>query len=151
MDIIMDVQGFKIENNKFIVKEFAVFDGVKICHFIFKPPFPLNFLPPNLQKQADWLVRNFHCLEWKDGFIPLHQFRNILKKLSDGVDLIHIKGKEKAGYIRWFTSVPVVEFDEQPILQQSEPQCFYHMNSNSMCSLNDVFICIKNEFVSFHS
>ena len=74
-----------------------------------------------------------------------------MKSLSDGVDLIHIKGKEKAEYIRRFTPVPVVEFDEQPILQQSEPKCFYHMNSNCICSLKNVFICMKNEFVSFHS
>lgn len=48
----MDIQGFKIENNKFIVKEFAAYDGVRISHYIFKPPFPLKMLSPDLYKQA---------------------------------------------------------------------------------------------------
>ncbi|CAG9817737.1 unnamed protein product [Phaedon cochleariae] len=114
MCLIIDVQGFRKENNKFIVKEFASFNEVKIRHYIFKPPFPLNFSTSNLQKQADWLVRNFHCIEWTEGYTPLHQFENNMKSLCDGVDLIHIKGREKAEYIRRFTPVPVVEFDDQP-------------------------------------
>ena len=52
--LVVDVQGFKIENNKFISKELAAYDGRKICHYVFKPPFNLNQLPPNLTKEANW-------------------------------------------------------------------------------------------------
>ncbi|CAH2000674.1 unnamed protein product [Acanthoscelides obtectus] len=50
--LVTDVQGFKIEHNKYIVKELAGYDGQQICHYVFKPPFALDLLPPDLQEQV---------------------------------------------------------------------------------------------------
>lgn len=144
MNLVIDVQGFKIEKNKFIVKEFAAFDGEKICHYVFKPPFPYDMLPHDLKKQAHWLMKHHHCINWNDGFTPLHKFGNILAKLTQSVSNIYIKGAEKADYIRQFTSKPVYELEEWPALKISKVKCFYHFQSNCMCALSNVYYLYEN-------
>ncbi|CAH1968779.1 unnamed protein product [Acanthoscelides obtectus] len=64
MSVVLDVQGFKIENNKFLAKEFCAYDGVRLCHYIFKAPFPWDLLPPPLKIQAKWLTDNYHGYCW---------------------------------------------------------------------------------------
>ena len=136
--LVVDVQGFKIENNKFIPKELAAYDGRKICHYVFKPPFDLNQLPPNLIKEANWLMTNHHCIPWFEGFTPLHKFCDIIKNLTEDIDNVYVKGKEKCEYIRKYSLKPVIELDENPPLQKSESSCFYHSQTTCICALTNV-------------
>lgn len=142
--LTLDVQGFMIENKKFIPKELAAYDGNQICHYIFKPPFDIKFLPSNLQKQAAWLIKNHHGILWKEGFTPVHKFTDIIKTLTEKVDQVYVKGKEKAEYIRNYSSKPVIELDEVPPLQKERPTCFYHSESICMCSLTNVYYLYNN-------
>lgn len=140
MSVVIDLQGFKIENNHFIVKEFAAYDGNKLSHFVFKPPFRMDRLPPHLQKQVVWLTENHHAIKWKDGFVPLHKFFDILHYITDKYDRVYVKGKEKAEYVKkLLLSKPVIELDEQPSLQQGEPNCLFHSKMFCMCALTNVF------------
>lgn len=145
--LVVDIQGFKIENNEFIVKELAGYDGVKMCHYIFKPPYPLKLLSPDIEKQVTWLTRNHHCIKWNDGFTPLHMFGQIIQNLTSEADYVYIKGNEKANYIRHFISKPVLELAEQPTLKKSIPKCFYHSNKKCMCALTNVYYLYEN-FIS---
>ncbi|KAJ8915327.1 hypothetical protein NQ315_008211 [Exocentrus adspersus] len=137
MPLVLDVQGFKVEKNKFVAKELAAYDGERICHYIFKPPFPFDMLPRQHQNEANWLIKNHHHINWNIGFTPLHTFNSIVEDLTKKVDTIYIKGKEKADYIRQFTSKPVFELEEQPRLQQCASKCFYHTQNVSMCALSN--------------
>lgn len=139
MSVVIDVQGFKLENNKFVVKEFAAYDGNKICHYVFKAPFRMSLLPPHLHKQAVWLMENHHCINWEDGFVPLHKFSNILQHIIGEYERVLIKGKEKADYIRKYTPRPVTELDEQPSLKFQKPKCFFHSKDSCVCALSNVF------------
>ncbi|CAH1099637.1 unnamed protein product [Psylliodes chrysocephalus] len=139
MKLVVDVQGFKIENNKFIVKEFAAFNGSQVCHYVFKPPFPLRMLPSDLHKQATWLMNNHHAIDWNNGYTPLHHFGSIFQKLIKDIDCIYVKGMEKANYIKKFSTVPVYEIDEQPAFELGEPLCFYHKNNKCICALSNVY------------
>ncbi|CAH2019347.1 unnamed protein product [Acanthoscelides obtectus] len=80
----------------------------------FKAPFPWDLLPPPLKIQAKWLTDNYHGISWNSGFTPLHKFGNIIKHIADGADRIYVKGREKAAYLRNFTSKPIIELEEQP-------------------------------------
>lgn len=147
MMLVVDIQGFKIENNEFIVKELAAYDGVKMCHYIFKPPYPFELLSPDIEKQVTWLTRNHHCIKWDDGFTPLHTFVHIIQNLTSKADYVYVKGNEKANYIRHFISKPVLELGEQPTLKKSIPKCFYHSNKICMCALSNVYYLYEN-FIS---
>ncbi|KAJ8913307.1 hypothetical protein NQ315_010975 [Exocentrus adspersus] len=121
----------------YCLKELAAYDGERICHYIFKPPFPFDMLPRQHQNEANWLIKNHHHINWNIGFTPLHTFNSIVEDLTKKVDTIYIKGKEKADYIRQFTSKPVFELEEQPRLQQCASKCFYHTQNVSMCALSN--------------
>lgn len=142
--LVIDVQGFKVENNRFIPKELAAYDGKKICHYIFKPPFDIKYLPPDLLKQIEWLFKNHHCISWHTGFTPIHKFADILKNLTEKVDIVYVKGKEKTEYIRKYSAKPVVELDEQPSLEKRESLCFYHTKSLCICALSNVYYLYNN-------
>lgn len=148
MKLVIDFQGFKTENNKFIVKEFAGYDGMKVCHYIFKPPYPFEMLSPDLQKQAYWLTRNHHCIKWSDGFTPLHMFGQIIKNLTTSAECVYVKGGEKAKYIRQFITQPVLELEEQPPLLKSSAKCFFHSNDKCMCALSNVYYLYENFMMS---
>lgn len=137
--LVLDVQGFKIENNKFIPKELAAYDGTRISHYIFKQPFNLRFLSPDLYKQAVWLMKNHHCLPWNQGYTPVHKFADIVKNLTEKVDNVYVKGKEKCQYIRKYSLKPVIELDEEPALKPDDPKCFFHSKSPCICALTNVY------------
>lgn len=144
MNLVLDVQGFKRENNKFMAKELAAYDGERICHFVFKAPFPFDMLSLDLQKQARWLTDNHHGIQWNSGSIPFHLFNKIIEELSFPADRVYVKGREKATYLQQFISLPIIEFPEEPALKKSVPRCFYHSLNNCICALSNVFFLYEN-------
>lgn len=144
MSLVLDVQGFKTSQKIFQPKELAAYDGIHVSHYIFKPPFPLHTLPHDLQQQAKWLMHNHHCINWMEGYTPIHSFKDIMQRLTKNVDVVYVKGSEKANYLRTFTDKRVVEFDEQPALSPSIPSCMYHSHSPCMCALSNVYHLYNN-------
>lgn len=142
--VVLDVQGFNTSQKQFVPKELAVYDGVRISHYIFKPPFPLHHLPEEFKKQALWLNNNHHCMNWSEGFTPHFLFPQIIRQLTQDVDYVYVKGHEKAAFIRIYISKPVIEFEEQPALIPLNPSCFYHMKSPAICALSNVYHLYDN-------
>ena len=139
MRLILDFQGFKDERNKFIPKELASYDGFKLSHYIFKKPYSFSLLPPKEHDQAVWLMKNYHFLDWNDGFTPLHHFAEIIEKITKDAQFVYVKGHEKKEYIRKYCTKPIVELDEQPSIQPSMPKCIFHSKSPAICALSNVF------------
>lgn len=148
MRMLLDIQGFKDEHNKFLPKELAVFDGNKVSHYVFKRPFPLQLLSPEAHKQAVWLMKFHHCIPWNTGHTPLYNFSSIVKKLTEDAQFVYVKGQEKADYIRKYCTKPIIELDEQPVLTISTPKCFYHSKSPSMCALSNVMYMYDTFFMN---
>jgi hypothetical protein len=72
--VLIDIQGFKITNNKFIPKELAILKNNKMAYYVFAPPFPSTLLPDDVQYQIKWLSKNHHCIKWDIGFVPHWKF-----------------------------------------------------------------------------
>lgn len=144
MNLVLDVQCFKSENNKFIVKELAAFDGERISHVVFKPPYPFDMLSADLKKQAQWLTNNYHCIEWWKGSTPGHYFSKIIADITSSAERIYVKGCEKVVYLQEYIATPIIQFDEKPTLLKSTPKCFYHSHDYCMCALSNVFYLYEN-------
>lgn len=142
--VIIDVQGFKTTDKTFTPKELAAYDGNQICHYVFKPPFHFNSLPDHLKSQATWLQKNHHCIPWDQGFTQVYNFDKIIKSLTDNVDVVYVKGHEKAEFLKNIISKPIQEFDEQPALTKANAHCFYHSENNCVCALSNVFMLYDN-------
>jgi hypothetical protein len=139
MSLVVDVLGFRREHNKFVVKEFAAYDGKRISHFVFKPPFPFDMLSLDLQLQANCLTQQYHGIEWESGSTHFHLFNKTFKDVAASADRIYVTDREKANYIRKFTSTPVYELGEYSPLLPNEAKCFYHKFEHCMCALSNVF------------
>lgn len=148
MPLIVDVQGFKSLNNQFIVKEFAAYDGVHVCHYVFKPPFAFTSLPTECQKQANWLMSHHHTIDWNAGFTQHYMFPKIIKHVTQNASQVYVKGREKTDFIRKQVNVPVLEFPETPSLKQQLGSCFYHMNKHCICALTNVYYLYNNFVMS---
>ena len=90
---IVDIQGFKTDENKFLPKEIAILCNGQMQNFVIKPPYPFYDLTKTERKQVSWIERNRKIL-WSEGFIPYLNFKyHILDYLSD--KCIYTKGLEK--------------------------------------------------------
>lgn len=100
MNVIVDIQGFKDNNNKFIVKEAAVLsNGDRIQHFVFQPPYNFGGLQPAKQREAKWMENNHHKFSWKYGFTPYHKLNNLMWPLLRN-NYIYVKGLEKQTWMK---------------------------------------------------
>lgn len=147
MILVMDIQGFEVENRKYIVKEMAAYNGKQLCHYVFKPPFPYDMLSEELQKKVYSQTVNSHGIQWETGFTPLHLFGKILHNLCNVATYIHISGEEKANYLGQFTYKSVLNLEEA-YLEKSTPTCLYHSNDYCICALSNVFKLYENCIMS---
>lgn len=134
--LISDVQGLKSENN-FIPKEPVVYSGEQLMHCF--PNFISTQPLTNIQRENKWLTANFKGLDLRGLFTPLYQFKNIMSDLSKKTDVIYLKGRKKANFIRNYTEKGVLELDEKSPLPELESKCFYHLNSPWKFALSNVF------------
>lgn len=140
MNFIVDVQGFKCENNRFIVKEFALIHEDKSLwygsqdfhikfplHYLIKSPYPFNEIrTQKIIKNVLWLSNNYHFLKWDVGDISFRDFKCVLRDLFNPIELpiyMKVKGNEKEKYIQHLmdcifgkykiTVVNLEEFEEE--------------------------------------
>lgn len=139
MFVVVDVQCFKMAENKFLPKELAAYDGHGVSHYIFRPPFPFSTLPQNFQEQANWLMNNHHCIHWDEGFTPVHMFPKILQRLVRHADVVYVKGHEKTTFLRNYIKQRVIKIEERPALSASTPYCMHHLKSPCYCALSNVY------------
>lgn len=99
--VIIDIQGFKGNNNEFIVKELAILIDEYICYnFIIKEPYDFFKLMPHMQRQAKWLTKNHHGLHWANGTSTLSNVRKFLEEnLYEQHTIFIVKGVEKKQWI----------------------------------------------------
>jgi hypothetical protein len=101
--VIVDIQCFKDNDNKFIIKEIAaiyVQSGSILCHHIISPPYPRNLLSAERIQQTYWLIKYNHGLEWTIGDISYHLLLDKLKKIFNLISIVLVKGREKCDYLQ---------------------------------------------------
>lgn len=102
MDIVIDIQGFRDADEKFLPKEVAVvaIDAPIVDHWIMMPPHPFGELPEKVRRQNTWLTRNYHGIEWFDGETNPKYFTLHLREIIRHSRHIYVRGSEKAHYLR---------------------------------------------------
>jgi hypothetical protein len=107
---IIEFQAFRVNNNKFIIKELVVLDleTFVIYPFLFKPPFPFNRLNQKWQKTNKWLMRNFHYTDWNEGFTSFKELENIMYHYCNKFTRLYTRGMEKRNLIQLYTSADVI-------------------------------------------
>ncbi|KAG7304598.1 hypothetical protein JYU34_011571 [Plutella xylostella] len=100
MNVIVDVQGFKTDDNQFILKEIAMIHEKQVQVFLIKPPFAYYDLSKTERRQVSWIERN-RGIYWKEGFIPYSCHKNYIVQLLSN-KIIYTKGMEK---VKWLIEI----------------------------------------------
>jgi hypothetical protein len=109
MEAVIQIHGFKSNDNEFILKEFAVVGKTYRTHVLFKSPYPYNTLNSKMQRTARWLTRHYHRITWEDGDTVYS--KELISSLCKPFNVIYTKGTEKAKFLRQFHD-NVIEIDE---------------------------------------
>lgn len=97
MNAIVDLQGFKTDGNKFILKEIAILSNDQLQVFLIKPPFPFYDLTKTERKQVSWIERN-RKIYWNEGYIPYSKHKMYIADILKSKHII-TKGLEKVIWI----------------------------------------------------
>lgn len=153
MDFIIDLQGFKVLHNEFILKEISIIraddKNSEPITLFFKSPYAWNTLPPQCKTTNKWLERNFHGISWDYGGIPYDAAKIIISSIVQRARAIYVKGHEKASWLMNFLdlSPEIIDMDTLncPSLQKLpkfRPNCphhhHHHQNSKYSCANENV-------------
>lgn len=102
MEYIVDLQGFQIPINEFVVKEIAVMDtnSEYYATHLFEPPCTWNSLPPKYKCTNKWLTRNYHNLIWDSGYFPYESLKLVLESMLQNASCVYVKGLEKKTFLQ---------------------------------------------------
>lgn len=99
---IVDLQGFRGNNQEFIVKTLAFipthFDQ-KIEQIIFKPPFDFGDLNLKRQEEVKFRVNCLRIPEWNEGFVDYSLLEDTVLAKFEHVSEIIVKGFDSANFL----------------------------------------------------
>lgn len=98
MNAIVDLQGFKKDNNEFILKEIAILCSRQTLVLLIKPPFPFYELSKTERSTVSWIERN-RKIFWDEGFIPYSQMSQYITNYLKN-KVIYVKGSEKVLWLK---------------------------------------------------
>lgn len=106
--LIVDLQGFKVDENKFIFKEVAVLDCTTLTHpklygLVFDAPFPYELQTHEDKRRTRWIERHLGHT-WNEEGIPYDLLSIVLKAYLFGADQVFVKGAEKKVWLREFVT-----------------------------------------------
>lgn len=127
MKAVVEFQAFSDNNNRFIVKEFAIYSDNFTTQIVFDAPYDFSCLDSKMQRSARWLSRHHHKIKWSQGGVPYNE--NLLKNLCKPFTVIYTKGEEKANFLRQF----------HPDVRE--------VNKHCQCVKHDLFLGIKSHKV----
>jgi len=151
MDIVIDIQGFRNADEKFIPKEVAVvaINATIIGHWIMMPPCPFSDLSERVRRENNWLSRNYHGIEWFDGEGNLKYFTLQLREITRQARYIYTRGQEKTRYLRELLSRNVYNlegisppFKELPDGEEGGQRCTHHgfrTKAKFLCALRNAY------------
>lgn len=149
MSVVVDIQGFKTDENEFILKELALATQNNIHVYLFKPPCAYYDLSKSEKAQVSWIERNRNVY-WREGYLPYKEITNIIKPLLSNKRIL-VKGQEKVVWLRKLTNndnILNLEFYYCPSLNDLYSKystsdiytCMYH---NNVCALKNVLLLKK--------
>lgn len=151
--IFIDVQGFKSNSNRFIVKELAiVFNNDECINFIIKPPYDFKCLSIKKQNEANWLTKNYHHINWNDGSASYKNVCNFVK-INTKHSKIYTKGREKKKWLEEMIHQTINNIEDicsynfKQMENKYAEYCYCNYHTYGVCAQKNAFLMSK-EFIS---
>lgn len=149
--VFVDLQGFRGNSNNFIPKEIAVvFNDKQYYNFIIKPPYEFSYLLPEKKKQANWLTKNHHHLQWEDGYASIGSVCEFINANTTNSS-VYVKGLEKKRWLEEMLQKNVFNIENVLCcynlkrLEKEYPDCVRcSSHSHGTCALKNALLIQKN-------
>lgn len=114
MDYIIDIQGLREKDNKFLPKEVAVvpLQGNIIGHWIIIPPHESDGLPNSIKTTNDYVLSHILGIHWFDGDITLRKLHYHVYNIARNARKIYVKSSENTRYVQSIMTRTVVDVAE---------------------------------------
>ena len=98
--IFVDIQGYKVNRNRFMCKEICLIDGIGTFYSIIKSWYPFKKLLFWYKRQIEWITKHFHGLIYECGSLRINEMRKIVySRLLDKI--VIVKGAEKVEWMKY--------------------------------------------------
>lgn len=115
MGTFVDIQGFRGNGARFIIKEISIMKHGVLSTHLFDAPYNYKYLEKKYKNQALWLFYNHHKLSWNDGYIPYSRVEEIIYKeliiKNNNNNTIFIKGDQKRKWLRDYCYVDAMNIE----------------------------------------
>lgn len=141
MSTFVDIQGFRGNGGRFIIKEISIYKHGILSTHLFEAPYSYNSLEKKYKAQALWLFYNHHGLSWNDGYIPYTRLGEIMFKelvIKNNNNIIYIKGEEKREWLKdycYIEAINIETLDICPNLKSMKITLDY--NQNNLYNINN--------------
>lgn len=142
---IIEFQAFRSNKNRFIIKELVILDLLTCVAypFTFMPPFSFRKLNSKARKTNKWISKNFHHIDWYDGFITYSNLHSIMYHFCKEFGKIYTRGSEKKTWIQQYTHCDVLDVTiDKTFPFQHQNVCFSSRNpkhAQSQCALQNAY------------
>lgn len=137
--VIIDLQWYIFNRNHLLPKELASCDiNGRISHFVFKPVISFASLTSKDRNVDRYVYHNHHKLKWEAGFTELGELDEIIRQLCHKVDIVYVKGEQKAKFLRRIVNKRVMDLVEANKVLHGKPMCTFHASDSSVCALSNV-------------
>lgn len=147
MKAVVEFQVFTDNNNRFIVKEFAIFSDNFTTQIVFDAPYDFSCLDHKMQRSARWLSGHHHKIKWSQGGVPYNE--GIIKTMCKPFSIIYTKGMEKVNFLKQFHSdvrevkrhCQCVKHDLFMGVKSHRVKCVLrcHTSSDAMCAVQAAY------------
>lgn len=138
----IDFQGFKDNSNSFIVKELAL--STKNIKFHDTIKSPAIILDKKHEREARWLTKNYHGLEWHCGQISLTELRKTIQPILQN-KTVYVKGQEKVQWLQYILGFNDKNTAKINIINLETMNCTISLNKNYINNQNMYHACKNHQ------
>ena len=133
MDFIVDIQGFRDTERKFLPKEVAVIclQNPIVNHWIVQAPCNFIELPEDVKNTNSYCAVDIHGINWFEGEVSLRQVHRYLFNIARAARRIYVRGEEKTRYLESLLGRNIFN------LEKYDSPTFRKLNS----MFSDVLLC----------
>lgn len=109
---IIEFQAFIGNSNEYILKELVIMDldTNVVNYFLFKPPHSIKKLSFKAIKTNKWLTKNYHHINWNEGFTEYKEVDNVMYHYCSQYNTIYTTGLKKCQFIQQYTTNTVQNY-----------------------------------------
>lgn len=142
MTAVIDVEGYRLSDGTFVIKELAYcnLNCSETFHGIYRAPYEFSQLNARDRHQVKWLTHNLHNLAWERGDLPFRTLETTLKDFVKKFNVVYAKGYSKCQMLEKQYGLEVIDLDcilcpNVTDLPETSQHCSHHYGMRKHCAL----------------